>query len=120
MMNCKYIFLPISFLEANNVSKESFMEDSSESKLLLSSIFKNLPPYLELKNIFLVQQNFILTLTNKENFVFDNKENFSNFISFIAKTNFINKIKIDSEKKEISIDKDISPYFYDLMYEFLI
>ncbi len=120
MLDYKYINLPINVLENNNITKESFMQDSEEAKKFLEKIFSKLPPYLELKNTFLVHNTFILELTNKTNFKFDNDTNFALFTDFISNTKFYNQLDIHQEKKEISIAKDISPIFYNLLYEFLI
>ncbi len=120
MNNYKYICLPISFLEANNISKRSFMEESQSSKKFLANLFKNIPPYLEIKNTFLIHNNFILILAKKENFTFENSDAFNSFFDFIKNTKFIDEIELNYEKKEISISQDISPYFYDLLYEFLV
>lgn len=120
MTNYKYINLPISYLESNNISKESFMQNSRESQDFLQNFFKKLPSFLELKNMFLVGTNFILALGTKKDILFDDDLQFKSFSEFIKQTNFIKYISINYEKKEISVSPDIPHIFYNLLYEFLV
>lgn len=120
MSNYQYINLPISYLESINISKKSFMQNSKESQIFLNQLFNKLPHYLELKNTFLVKKNFILAIGNKKNIIFENTSDFQKFKEFIKKTKFYNQLKFNETKKEISIKSDISPIFYNLLYEFLI
>lgn len=120
MANYKYLYLPISFLEFNNISKESFMENSAESQAFLTNLLSKIPPFLELKNTYLINKTFVLTFENKKTISFDNTSNFQMFSEFIKKTPFNSKISIDNEKKEISINNDIPQFFYNLLYEFLV
>lgn len=120
MQEYKYISIPISYLEKNNISKESFMQNSPESVLFINNLLENFSPFIELKNIFLIKNSFILTLNNKNVFTFENLMHFKSFCEFIQNTNFIDFISIDNIKKEISINSDISPIFYNILYEFLI
>lgn len=120
MPKYQYISIPISYLENNHISKKSFMQDSPEAKVFLNEFLNNFPSYVELKNIFLVNSSFLLALGNKENIVFSNEENFNCFCEFISNSNFKDLINIDIDKKEISVSKDISPIFYNILYEFLV
>lgn len=120
MSNYQYIKLPISYLESIDISKESFMQNSEESRHFLKKLFEKVPNYLELKNTFLIKKNFILTLMPKKNIKFNDNCSFQEFSNFIKKTNFFSEIIINEEKKEISINTDISPIFYNLLHEFLI
>lgn len=120
MQDYKYISIPVSYLEKHNISKRAFMQDTPESKKLLKAILENFPPYIELKNTFLINSSFILALGNKKDIYFNNAQNFENFCDFIKKSNFEKSILINEEKKEISVTSDISPIFYNLLYEFLV
>lgn len=120
MKNYEYISIPITYIEKNNLSKQDFLEESLASKEFLNNLLSNLPPYLEIKNIFLIKSNFVVALGNKQNIKFENTTNFNKFIEFIKITNFNSEINFDKEKKEISVSNDISPIFYNLLYEFLV
>lgn len=120
MQEYEYISIPVSYLESNNITKKSFMQNSAESQDFIENILKNIPQYLELKNTFLIKSSFILALGKKQNIIFENAENFSNFCDFLSCTKFKNQININQNKKEISINKDISPIFYNILNEFLI
>lgn len=120
MKNYKYISIPISYIEENNLSKQDFLENSDESKVFLNSLLKALPSYLEIKNLFLIKSNFIVALGNSQNIKFENESLFVQFCEFIENTNFYEKLNINKTKKEISTDSDISPIFYNLLYEFLV
>lgn len=120
MSKYKYISIPISYLEKNNISKKSFMQNSLESQDFLDKFTKNLPTYIELKNTFLIKSNFILAFGNKQTIFFDKDEEFNIFCDFLKNTNFKNKITITPNKKEISISKDIPQIFYNILHEFLV
>lgn len=96
------------------------MQDSQETKKFLENFYKQLPQYIELKNTFLIKQNFILAFGKKQNITFDNSENFNQFCNFIENTKYQKEITINKNKKEISISKDIPQIFYNILYEFLI
>lgn len=120
MQEYQYISIPVSYLESKNITKKSFMQNTIESQDFLKNVLKTLPQYLELKNTFLIKSSFILALGKKQNITFENAENFSNFCDFLACTKFKNQININQNKKEISISKDISPIFYNILNEFLV
>lgn len=120
MQEYEYISIPVSYLESQNITKKSFMQNSLESQDFLENLLKNMPQYLELKNTFLIKSSFVLALGKKQNITFENAENFISFCDFLLCTKFKNQIQIDENKKEISINKDISPIFYNILNEFLI
>lgn len=120
MSEYKYISIPISYLEKKHISKKSFMQNSIESQDFIKNFTSKLPPYVELKNTFLINSNFILAFKNKENVTFENNEHFNTFCDFIESTKYKNLISINKINKEISISKDIPPIFYKILYEFLI
>lgn len=120
MSNYKYIYLPISYLEKENISKEEFMENSPETQDFLKKITRKISPYTEIHNIFLVSDEFILVIKNKSNIIFDNRTHFNEFKSFILNSYFKSYINFDDKKKEISINNDIPPIFYNVLNEFLI
>ena len=118
MQEYEYISIPVSYLEDQNITKKSFMQNSLESQDFLENLLKNLPQYLELKNTFLIKSSFVLALGKKQNIIFENAENFNSFCDFLLCTKFKNQIQINENKKEISINKDISPIFYNILNEF--
>lgn len=120
MKDYKYISIPISYIEKNNLSKKDLLEDSDKSKAFFNSLLNALPSYLEIKNLFLIKSNFIVALGNSQNIKFKDENSFVQFCEFIENTNFYEKLTINKAKKEISTDSDISPIFYNLLYEFLI
>ncbi len=120
MQEYQYISIPVSYLESQNITKKSFMQNSAESQDFLEKILESLPSYFELKNTFLIKSSFILALGKKYNITFKNDENFNSFCDFLGCTKFKNQIHINQNKKEISINKDISPIFYNILNEFLI
>lgn len=120
MHDYEYISIPISYLESKHITKKSFMQNSLETQDFLNTFLNTLPTYIELKNTFLINSSFVLALGKKQDIVFKNAENFNSFCDFLSCTNFTKDITIDKSKKEISIKKDISPIFYNILYEFLI
>lgn len=120
MSEYQYISIPISYLEKNNISKQSFMQNSHKSREFVTNLCNTLPKYIELKNTFLVNTNFILAFGKKQNIIFENSNNFNMFCNFLQNTKFKNIISINKSKKEISIPKDIPPLFYNILHEFLI
>lgn len=120
MQEYQYISIPISYLETQNISKKSFMQNSSKSQIFLENFLSILPPYLELKNTFLIQSSFILAFGKKQNIFFKKEDDFTIFCDFVKSTKFNNLITINKNKKEISINKDISPIFYNILHEFLV
>lgn len=119
MQEYKYISIPISYLESKNISKKSFMQDSPEAKIFLNKFLDNFPSYVELKNMFLINSSFLLALGNKQDIIFENDDNFNCFCEFISNSRFKDFVSIDIDKKEISVSNDISPIFYNILYEFL-
>lgn len=120
MSEYKYISIPISYLEKNNISKKSFMQNSLESQDFLAKFTKNLPQYIELKNTFLLKSHFILAFGNKQNIIFEKEEQFNMFSNFLKSTKFKNYITLNTNKREISISKDIPHIFYNILHEFLV
>lgn len=120
MSEYKYISIPLSYLEKKHISKKSFMQNSAESQEFIKNFSSKLPPYVELKNTFLINSSFILAFGNKKNITFENKEHFNIFCDFIEKTKYKNLISINKINKEISISKDIPSIFYNILYEFLV
>ena len=120
MSEYKYISIPISYLEKKHISKKSFMQNYVEAQDFIKKFSSKLPQYVELKNTFLVNSNFILAFGNKNDIIFEKSEDFIMFCDFIKNTKFNDLIEINKNKKEISISKDIPQIFYNILYEFLI
>lgn len=120
MKDYRYISIPISYIEKNNLSKQDFLEESVASKEFLSTLLNTLPPYLEIKNMFLIKSNFIIALGNSTNIKFNDLISLNKFLEFIENSKFSDSINFNKEKKEISVSNDISPNFYNLLYEFLV
>ena len=120
MSNYKYIYLPISYLEKENISKKDFLENSPETQDFLKKLTNKISPFTEIHNIFLVSDEFILVTKNKSNIIFENQTYFNKFKDFILNSNFKKHINFDDKKREISINSDTPPIFYNILYEFLV
>ena len=120
MSNYKYIYIPISYLEKMHITKAEFMENSPETQDLLKKLTTKISPYAEIHNIFLISEEFILVTKNKSTIAFENQTLFSNFKKFIQTTKFKNNININDKKREISINNDTPPIFYNILNEFLV
>lgn len=120
MPNFKYIYIPVSTFEEHNISKESVFQNSTKFQNFIKNFLEENVPFSEITNIFFTNNCFIFAMKNKTNIVFENTSNFNDFKYFIEKTPFINKIKINDKKREISVLSDIPPIFYNLIYEFLV
>lgn len=120
MSNFKYIYIPVSTLEENQISKESAFQNSTKFQNFLKTFLNETVPFSEITNVFFANNCFIFVVKNKTNIKFENASTFYDFKSFINTTPFANKIEIDDKKREISILSDIPPIFYNLLYEFLV
>lgn len=120
MSNYNYIYVPLIALEKKNISKESLMQDSKESQDFLNDIVRQKSPFAQLTNIFLVHNCLVIAVKNKSIITFDKEDYFFQFKKCIKSTPYIDQIKIDNKKREISINSNISPIFYNLLYEFLV
>ena len=118
MSNFKYIYIPVSTLEENQISKESAFQNSTKFQNFLKTFLNETVPFSEITNIFFANNCFIFAVKNKTNIEFENASTFYEFKSFINETPFSNKI--DDKKREISVLSDIPPIFYNLLYEFLV
>ena len=87
MSNYKYIYLPISYLEKENISKKDFLENSPETQDFLKKLTNKISPFTEIHNIFLVSDEFILVTKNKSNIIFENQTYFNKFKNFISNSN---------------------------------
>ena len=120
MSDFKYIYIPVSTLEEHHISKESVFQDSAKSQAFFKSFLDKNMPFSEMTNIFFANNCFILAVKNKTNIEFENVSTFNDFKSFIKETTFANKIEINNKKREVSVLSDIPPFFYNLLYEFLV
>lgn len=120
MSNFKYVYIPVSTLEEHNISKESVFQNSIKSQDFIRNFLDENMPFSEITNIFYANNCFILAIKNKTSIQFENSSCFDEFITFISQTPFANKIKINDKKREISVLSDIPPFFYNLLYEFLV
>lgn len=120
MSSFKYIYIPVSTLEENHISKESAFQNSTKFQKFLKNFINENLPFSEITNVFFANNCFIFAVKNKTNIEFESVSAFNIFKSFIAETPFANKIKINDKKREISVLSDIPPIFYTLLYEFLV
>lgn len=120
MSNFKYIYIPVSTFEEHNISKESVFQNSVKFQEFLKKFLENNSPFWEITNTFFTNNFFIFAVKNKTNIKFENTSDFNAFKYFISETSFANELKIDDKKREISVLSNISPIFYNLVYEFLI
>ena len=49
MSNYKYIYLPISYLEKENISKKDFLENSPETQDFLKKLTNKISPFTEIQ-----------------------------------------------------------------------
>ena len=120
MSNFKYIYIPVSTLEAHNLSKESAFQNSTKFQDFLKTFLNEAVPFSEITNVFFSNNCFIFAVKNKTTIGFENASTFNTFKCFINETPFANKIEINDKKREISVLSDIPPIFYNLLYEFLV
>ena len=120
MSNFKYIYIPVSTLEENQISKESAFQNSTKFQNFLKTFLNETVPFSEITNIFFANNCFIFAVKNKTNIEFENASIIYEFKSIINEKTITNKIEIDDKKREISVLSDIPPIFYNLLYEFLV
>lgn len=116
----KYLYIPIRFLETQNISKCDFMKSNPKSVSLLNALLNKISPHLQIKDIFLIKNYFLLILENKDTIFMENESNFLKFSDFISSTNWAEFVSINNKKRELSIKKDVPPIFYYILNEFLI
>ena len=59
MKDYKYISIPISYIEENNLSKQDFLEDSDESKVFLNSLLiENSKSYIGFSDYDKIKHSF--------------------------------------------------------------
>ena len=61
----KYLYVPISYLNRENITKEAFMHNSIESQEFLAKLLSKISKHVEIKDTFLIKNYFLLTLQNK-------------------------------------------------------
>lgn len=120
MNDLKYVYIPVSVLEKNNISKDAFFQDTIIVQNFLNNFLDENFPFSVISNIFYTNECFILALKNVSSICFKNDSQFNAFISFINTTKFANMIDVCNKKREISILSDIPPIFFNLLYEFLV
>jgi hypothetical protein len=115
-----YLYIPIKFLEAHNISKCDFMKSSPNALILINNLLNKISPILKIKDTFLIKNYFLLILENKDSFHIDNETLFLELSNYIRSSKFISYISINDKKRELSIKKDVPPIFYYVLNEFLV
>ena len=115
-----YLYIPISYLEKNNITKKDFMQNASNADVFLQKLLSQISLYVQVKQTLLVYDYFVLILEFKNQIHFENKYVFDEFISYIKATNFKNNILSISRENEIIIKPDTPNIFYNMLNEFIV
>lgn len=125
--NTFLVSFPISNLEKSSISITSFMSNSIEYNYFIDNIKQNIINFYNLNcslkefYTYLIKDKFLIYFkTNKNYYEFQSTEDFNNFCEFISTTKFAKDFYFNSEKKEISLSKDISNNFFYLLKEFAV
>lgn len=115
----------INFLEKNDLTKEEFMADSDNSKLLINQIKHYIVHKFKINDI--LQQSYLYLINDtfyiyfklvRKNIEINSLEDWNSFWNFISKTKYSKQIYFDKKQKQIHISSDISDNLIEILKEF--